>query len=527
MPTVSTDLDNVQLLLQDAGAIWPRAELLLYYNTAYRQLLAQSHATRDFAILTVPPRHTMVYTHDWERRHVLGGTARKWTYPSMRREYANLWGVEQAVGQTPQAAHTMVTHLWETVYVSGIVDAYTRFALPKPHERIAAMWFDHELMEALSVRELDTSWTAWYRQQGDLFFWAPGLTTAKSVEVYETPRVDGQVYEQTALFGLPRTLTGDRTSTPQVTRPIDNSYAYTSAGDAEALTWKSTMFAPQSAYTDAGDIGGYYDAAADLPATFLPTYQWTLTSNRHDRKCTYTWEAGAGTETEPGVGRRGQFSWEAAHGATVPPAQQQAVGVGILTGLGWRCTQPVADGFDCTYAWEAEMQNGQTSGFTTSPTIGTYSWEVQHGAQALTFAVGSIRQLESADRHYWPQGAWGALLGTIRAWGSSVGNILLWQVLSPDAPLLEPDTPSMVPPQLQKYLTYSVLAQAYNRQGEGFDGALAGHWEQRWLRGIRLLRRLGDAAHADRHWQRTPTQRRLSRKPHAPLMPTTFPAIEV
>jgi hypothetical protein len=505
MATVSEDLDQIQRLLHDSGTLWPRTELLQHYNDAYRQLLAQSHGTRDFEVLTVPPRHTMTITYPWERRHVLGGTYRQWTYASLTRQHGQQWEVEQAAGLTPLPWYPNVTQLWESVYASGTVDQYTRFALPVPHERLAALWYDHALLEPLVVRELDTRGLAWYRTQGELFHWAPGLTHAHHVEVYQTPRLDGQVYALSDLYGTPRALSGARTYTADVPDPLGNSYAYTCDGDAQALTWQSTLFSARSAYTDAGDIGGYYADQADLHADLLPTTQWTLTSSRHDRQCCYTWEAGVGTETEAGLGRRGQWPWEAAHGATVPAASQQAVGVGLLTGLGWRFTQDAVNDYHCTYAWEAEMHAGVTSDFTASDTIGTYSWEAQHGAASVTFALGTVRAVESSERQYWPQQAWSPTLGVIRQWASSEGNVLAWHVLIPDAPLVETDLPVMVPGPLQKYLRYYTLARAFAREGEGYNTALAEHWLQRWARGPALLQRLGDSAHAARTWQRQPT----------------------
>jgi hypothetical protein len=163
MPLVATDLDSVQLLLHDAGALWSRSELLLHYQEGYRRLLAQGQGTRDFHVLTVPPRVTMVVTYDWERRHTLGGTSRQWTYPTLSRQYSAQWHVELEADLAPQPWYTTTTQLWETLYATGTVDQYQSFALPRPHERVLALWFDHELLEPVTVRELDTAWSAWYR----------------------------------------------------------------------------------------------------------------------------------------------------------------------------------------------------------------------------------------------------------------------------------------------------------------------------------------------------------------------------
>jgi hypothetical protein len=526
---VSTDLDSIQLILHDAGAIWARSELLLWYTDGYRRLLAQAQGTRDFTVLTVPGRVTMVYTYPWERRHTLGGTSRQWTYPTLSRQYSSQWEVEREADLDPQTWYTNTTQLWETLYATGTVDQYQRFVLPRPHERLLALWYDHELLDPITVRELDSAWTAWYRQHGDLLYWAPGLTNAQAIEIYRTPAVDGQVYALDSLDGLPRALTSDTSArTYTVDGGIANHYAYTTDGDGEALCAQYSVFSCVSAYTDQGDIDAYYAAQADLHPDLLPTYQWTLTSVNHERQCCYVWEAGDAAGIEPGNGRRGQFPWAAAHGSNVPPATQSPAGRGIVTGLGWRFTSDATHGLHCTYPWEVEMLQGETDSFTEAETIGTYSWESAHGAQSVSFGVGLLRGIDSPERQYWPQDCWGAPWGTIREWGSSEGNLLLWHCVIPEHALRETDHPVMVPPPLQKYLRYYTLARAFGRQGEGYDGSLSLHFDARWQRAFPLLKRLGDTTHLEKVQQRggrSATGRRFDQA-RRPTMSSAYP-IEV
>ena len=539
MTLVSTDLDSCQLILQDSGALWDRSELLLWYADGYRRLLAQAQGTRDFTCLTVPGRVTMVYTYPWERRHTLGGTSRHWTYPTLSRQYSSQWEVEREAELDPQTWYTNTTQLWETLYASGTVDQYQRFVLPRPHERILALWFDNELLDPLTVRELDSAWSAWYRQQGDLLYWAPGLSNAQAIEIYRTPAVDGQVYAYDyqggsggicppAPLGLPRDIASD-TRTYTVDGGIANAYAYTTDGDGQALCAQYSVFSCVSAYTDQGDIAAYYAAQADLHPDLLPTYQWTLSSGNHERTCTYAWEAGSSAAVEPGNGRRGQFPWAAAHGSNVPPATQSPAGRGILTGLGWRFTSDaVGDGYHCTYTWEVERHQGATT-FTDSHTVGCYAWETQHGAQSVSFGVGLLRGIDSPERQYWPQEAWGAPWGTIREWGSSEGNLLLWHVVLPEHALRETDHPVMIPPQLQKYLRYYTVSRAFGRQGEGYDGSLSLHFDARWQRAVPLLKRWGDTTHLEKVQQRgargSATGRRFDQA-RRPTMSSAYP-IEV
>jgi len=72
MPTVETDLDKVQEKLHDNAVLWPRTELLRWYNDAYRDLLAKSSAVCRFLPLELPGRFSSTYFHDWEPRYITG-----------------------------------------------------------------------------------------------------------------------------------------------------------------------------------------------------------------------------------------------------------------------------------------------------------------------------------------------------------------------------------------------------------------------------------------------------------------------
>ena len=64
MPTVETDLDKVQARLHDSGTLWPRTELLRFYNDGYKQLVARSKATQRFFVHDVPGRVTFAGTFE-------------------------------------------------------------------------------------------------------------------------------------------------------------------------------------------------------------------------------------------------------------------------------------------------------------------------------------------------------------------------------------------------------------------------------------------------------------------------------
>lgn len=136
---------------------------------------------------------------------------------------------------------------------------------------------------------------------------------------------------------------------------------------------------------------------------------------------------------------------------------------------------------------------------------------------------GLARAVSSPDRQYMAQPSWEDPFGTIREWRSSVRSLALWDVVIPDYPRLSAsETPGMIPGPLQKYLRVHVLWRAFSRQGEGQRLEMAALYEQIWLRGVALMKKLGWVTRRDRVLQRA--SRSLTRRAvPRPRLPSDFP----
>jgi hypothetical protein len=136
---------------------------------------------------------------------------------------------------------------------------------------------------------------------------------------------------------------------------------------------------------------------------------------------------------------------------------------------------------------------------------------------------GLLRDVSSPDRQYLCQPTWAAPLGTIREWHTSALSVMLWEVVIEDHPHLDDaDIPDEVPQQLQKYLRAYVLWRCFSRQGEGQRLDLAAWFEQRWLRGVALMKRLGVVTRRDRGYARQGQYARGRAVPR-PRLPSDFP----
>jgi len=239
VPTVDADLDKVALKLHDSGALWPRAELLRWFNDGYRQLCAQSGAVRRWRVLDVPGRATYAITHEWEARYASGGTVRKFGRAGLGERYqsSGLWEVEMTAGVTPTTALDQITHEWERAFLSGGVDLQYRFTFPANHQRVVRLEYQGRRLYPITVRELDETDTDWPGQGGEPRFWTTGAGRIRSVELFEIQTTYVRAYSLIdSDTGLPRGFSGDRTYSVTTTTPTDNAYAYMTSGDAHGLT---------------------------------------------------------------------------------------------------------------------------------------------------------------------------------------------------------------------------------------------------------------------------------------------------
>ncbi len=225
--TVGDDLDWIQLFLHDAGELFSREELLNYYEDAYRQLLARAQATRQWRILDVPPRYTLTYTFDWERGFSFLGTSRPVGFIGPTGSvYTYAWELEQAEGlPVTDGASVLCTQLWEYAYLpdgSSTDQSYT-FAVPRAHERIARVYWDHRALAPKSMRELDRLEAFWWREQGEPWIWTRGTLGHRHFDLYQIVTTYQQgyslVYNEASNtggegwegLGIVRELSGDRT----------------------------------------------------------------------------------------------------------------------------------------------------------------------------------------------------------------------------------------------------------------------------------------------------------------------------
>lgn len=242
MGTVAADLDLIQKKLHDGGTLWPRAELLRWYNDAYKQLVVQSGAVTRLLILDVPGRQAFSFTYSWEDRHA-PGTSWQAFFSIAGYVCTTLWEAEQhGYISSPTDSLEGITYQWERAY-SGEVDQHYQFGLPKNHDRIKRLAYDDHLLLPIETRELDHENDRWMKTVGRPDWWTTGIGQIDSIEIYEivTDYIENYIlleYER----GTPRGISGSRTWTTKVQQRIGNNYAYTHSGDANHLNSRGGYF---------------------------------------------------------------------------------------------------------------------------------------------------------------------------------------------------------------------------------------------------------------------------------------------
>lgn len=231
---VETILDEVQSYLHDDGEVWPRSELLRLLQDAYRSMLTTSGCTvRPFQI-DVPGRTASSNTHEWES-DLTPGTTRIFTRTAGNRplKVLFLWEVEALENITPASSYEVVTHLWEQAY-SEDTDAHFRFTLPRQTDRPLKVYWDTKRLAHTTVRELDQSYSRWWRDTGEPLATLPGVGPDHSLEAYLLSTGYVQAYNHLDYdLGLPRLFSSDSDREYEVHSLVQTwDYAYTSSADS-------------------------------------------------------------------------------------------------------------------------------------------------------------------------------------------------------------------------------------------------------------------------------------------------------
>jgi hypothetical protein len=135
--------------------------------------------------------------------------------------------------------------------------------------------------------------------------------------------------------------------------------------------------------------------------------------------------------------------------------------------------------------------------------------------------LGIPRVISSPDRQYL---ATQGTLGVPRHYASSGGNLLILEVVGPGVEdLHEEDTAVLIPQPIMKYLKYFVLARAWERQGEGRQPGLSAICQQRFDRGVEVMKHLGWLSRKDSNFQRIPVDGSRGRRQPVAQYPPSYP----
>ena len=190
-------------------------------------------------------------------------------------------------------------------------------------------------------------------------------------------------------------------------------------------------------------------------------------------------------------------------------------GTPVPDGVGWRFTGYEDE--EATYTFPFEMDET-----LEEPGVDYHSYSFPFESDDLEpLEIGVMRAATSQERQYFPSYQW-SCQGVIRQASKSEDAILIYhRVVAPEQ-LQEEDNLDMLPAQMTKYLVYYALGVLLNRQGIGYDPALAGHYEIRAGRAVSILRNLGKITRIDDGFVRGGGQRGR-REPSLPGLPSNFP----
>jgi hypothetical protein len=214
MDLVSTILTKAQRYLHDDGTIWPRAELLDYFNNGFVRLLSETDAIRKIAAYDIPARRERAIAYPWERQYG-GDFYQEFTLASMHSDLGEIrctyaWEVEFNAGNhSPSASANACTQPWERIYC-GVVEQNDRYIYPGNILSTFRLVFNGIRIPPTSVRELDSFTANWAALSGRPTAYSAGLGRQREFEVWS----EVSAYTQSAVLqgrGVIRSITGEKT----------------------------------------------------------------------------------------------------------------------------------------------------------------------------------------------------------------------------------------------------------------------------------------------------------------------------
>jgi hypothetical protein len=216
MDLVSTILTKAQRYLHDDGTIWPRTELLDYFNNGFMRLLAETDAIRKIAVYDIPARRNRALAYPWERQYG-GDFYQEFTMAFTHSRVGELhstyaWECEFEAGNTtPASGTTACTQPWERI-AAGTVAQNDRYIYPDNILSTFRLVFNGIRIQPTSTRELDNHMANWATLAGKPMWYSAGLGRQREFEAW--PEVS--TYTQSAALqgrGAVRTITGSKTYT--------------------------------------------------------------------------------------------------------------------------------------------------------------------------------------------------------------------------------------------------------------------------------------------------------------------------
>lgn len=286
--TVGEQLDKIQAQLHDEAALWPRAQLLRYFNDAYSDLLSMARCTSRLTQVSVPPRYGYTFCYEWEDRFTEEAPSRMMLWPAQNNRFrcTYYWEAEFLEGITPTNSRAGITQDWERSHIAD-ADHHFVYALPHDTDLIRCVRWDHKKLSATAVKELDETDSAWFRRVGEPSWWTDGTGRRGSIELYELRTDYTQAYSLVDFTaGFARWFSGSNTY--QVDSAIiDNAYAYTGGGDTirtagvqaspfTGLGWRFTFSSTTVSYTAVQhwEIEQVNGATPSTTGTTRSTYSW-------------------------------------------------------------------------------------------------------------------------------------------------------------------------------------------------------------------------------------------------------------
>lgn len=234
------ELEIIRRFLRDpAGKLWDADLLIELWNESAAELQTRANVLEDIAVVSVPPRFSCAYLHEWERQHLSVGSTRNKALRSQGGHVSLCWvwesqeffDLEADIGGDGSTC----THPWEAWFIAE--DMPPEFPLPADFSSARGVYYDNRKIEYLGSNAIAGVDPSWNTRTGEPECYTRDDGVSRTFRLYPTPTT--AAWNDETGSGMVTSVAGDTTNSELGTFAARTGTVFTSGLGAATTVLES------------------------------------------------------------------------------------------------------------------------------------------------------------------------------------------------------------------------------------------------------------------------------------------------